>query len=165
LFAEQKKLVDERLDLIRGYIDAPGRRYRIYHSLIPKGFKWKPSGPVYHIPESLETELAEKRKKQGYNRERTHNGRLIWAGGIRRFEKEGLLFESGKTPIIFGQDFMEWIDPDPAEDRSDMTVEFESQEAETYTGVRIKTDGFILEADKARIEWSRDVVKVYPLPK
>jgi len=164
LLAGQKKLVDERLNLIRGYIDAPGRLYRIYHDRIPKGFKWKPFGPVYHVPESLEKELAEKRKKQGQDEETIHSRRIIWAGGIRRFEKEGLLFESEDTPVIFGQEFMEWFDLNPAADQSDMIIEFESQEAETYSGVKIKTAGFILETDKARIEWSKDIVKIYPIP-
>lgn len=164
LLANQKKLVDERLNLIRGYIDAPGRLYRIYHDRISKGFKWKPSGPVYQVPESLEKELAKKRKKRGQNEKKINSQRIIWAGGIRRFEKEGLLFESEKTPIIFGNGFMEWFDPNPAEDQSDMTIEFESHEAETYSGVKIKTAGFILETNKARIEWSRDLVKIYPIP-
>jgi len=165
LLAGQKKRVDERLDLVRGYIDAPGRLYRIYHDRIPKGFKWKPFGPVYHVPESLEKELAEKRKKHGYREEKIRDRRIIWAGGIRRFEKEGLLFESEKTPIIFGQEFMEWFDLDPAADPSDMIIEFESHEADIYVGVKIKTAGFILETDKARIERYTDVVKIYPIPK
>lgn len=162
LLDEQKKLVDERLNLIRRYIDAPGRHYRIYHNRIPVGFKWKPFGPVYHIPESLEKELADKKLNRG--EEKIHSSRLIWAGGIRRFEKEGLLFESEDTPMIFGQEYMEWIDPDPAADPSDMTIEFENHEVDTYVGVKIRTDGFILEADKARIDWSTDVVRIYPIP-
>ena len=164
LLAEQTEIIHERLDLIRGYIDAPGRRYRIYHDRIRTGFKWKPFGPVYHVPESLEKALLEKRKKQGHHEETLQSHRTVWAGGIRRFEKEGLLFESTDTPVIFGREFLEWIDPVPAPDRSYMKIEPESREAETYIGVRIETTGFTLEIDKARIERVADVVNIYPIP-
>jgi hypothetical protein len=165
VLAEQKKLVDERLDLVRTFIDAPGRCYRIYHDRIRMGFKWKPFGPVYHVPESLEKELAEKRKKMGWeDEEKIRSRRVVWAGGIRRFEKTGLVFESVDTPVIYGHEYIEWFDPDPVADKSDMKIECESQDAETYSGVKIQTDGFTLEADKARIEWSEDIVKIYPIP-
>lgn len=179
LQAEQKKLVDERLDLIRGYIDAPGRCYRIHHGRLG-GFKWKPEGPVYDVPVSLEEELAEKRVKareeEGETlvgvlsqllqaRKRIPRQRTVWAGGIRRFEKHGLVFESGDTPVIFGYGYLEWFDPDPAPDKSDMKIESEKEEAGTHLGVKIKTDGFTLEAEKARIEWSKDVVEIHLMPK
>ncbi|UCE50662.1 MAG: hypothetical protein JSW47_10950 [Phycisphaerales bacterium] len=164
LLTEQTTLIDARLDLVRGYIDAPGRRYRIYHDRIRKRFKWKPFGPVYHVPESLEKELAEKRKKQGHDEEKIAYRRIVWAGGIRRFEKDGLVFESGDTPVVYGHEFIEWFDPDPAPDNSDMNIECENRKAETYVGVKIKTDGFTLEADKARIEWTEHVVRIYPIP-
>jgi hypothetical protein len=164
VLTEQKKLVDERLNLIRGYIYAPGRRYRFYHDKIHKGFNWNPSGPVYHIPESLEKEFVEKRKKLGHH-ERIQNHRTIWVGGLHPFKKNGFTFESVKTPILFGHEYFEWIDPDPAPDKSDMKIECESREGETYVGVKIKTDGFTLEADKARIEWSEDIVKIDLIPR
>ena len=165
VLAGQKKLVDERLDLVRGYIDAPGRCYRIYHDRIRMGFKWKPFGPVYHVPESLEKELAEKRKKMGWKDEgKIRSRRVIWAGGIRRFEKGGLIFESVNTPVIYGHEYLEWFDTDPAPDQSDMKIESESREAETYAGVTIETDGFTLTTGKARIDWSEDIVKIYPIP-
>jgi hypothetical protein len=164
LLAEQKKLVEERLDLIRGYIDAPGRRYRIYHDRIRKGFNWKPFGPVYHVPESLEKELTEKRKKQGHDGETVQNHRTVWVGGLRPFEKEGFVFESIETPILFGHEYFEWIDPDPAPDKSDMKIECEKEEEGMYIGVRIETDGFTLETDKSRVEWSEDIVKIHLIP-
>jgi len=179
LHTEQKKLVDERLDLIRGYIDATGRRYQIHHGRM-KGFKWKPVGPVYHVPESLEKELAKKREEAKetvgetlvdllsqllQNQKKIPYGRTVWAGGIRRFEKEGMVFESGDTPVIFGFDYIEWIDPDPAPDESDMKTESKSEDEGTHMGVKIKTDGFTLEAEKARIEWSKDVVEIHLLQK
>jgi len=70
LLTQQKKLVAERLDLIRRYLDAPGRRYCVYHSRIRPGFNWEPFGPVYPVPASLEKELAEKRKGLGQAEER-----------------------------------------------------------------------------------------------
>ncbi len=179
LQAEQKKLVDERLDLIRGYIDAPGRCYRIHHGKLG-GFKWKPEGPVYHVPASLEEELAEKRGKAREEEGETLMGvlsqlvqarkgiprrRTVWAGGIRRFEKEGLVLESGDTPVIFESSYLEWFDPDPAPDESDMKIESEKEEAGTHLGVKIETDGFTLEAEKARIDWSKDVVEIHLMPK
>ena len=175
LQTEQKKLVDERLDLIRGHIDATGRRYQIHHGRM-KGFKWKPVGPVYHVPESLEKELAKKREKaietEGetlvdllsqlfQEQKKIPHGRTVWVGGIRRFEKEGMVFESGDTPVIFGSDYLEWFDPDPAPDKSDMRIESQKEDEGTHLGVKIKTDGFTLEADKARIEWSKDVVEIH----
>ncbi len=163
LLARQKKLVRERLDLIRRYVDTPGRHYRIYHGRIRAGFKWKPAGPVYHVPASLEKELVEKRKKTENAAERITSRRLVWAGGIRRFEKEGLLFESGATPVIFGSEYLEWIDPHPGPDKSDMKIDAKSEVAGLYVGAKLKTSGFSLEAPRARVEWSKDLVKIYPV--
>ncbi len=162
LLTQQKKLVAERLDLIRRYIDAPGRRYCIYYSRIHKGFNWEPFGPVYPVPASLEKELAEKRKGLGQAQETIPARRTVWVGGIRRFEMAGLTFSSRDTPVVFGVEYIEWIDPDPAPDKSDMKITCDRQEEETYSTVKIETDGFTLDADKARIEWSKDVVRIYP---
>lgn len=160
----QQQLVDQRLNLIRGYIAATGRRYRIYHGDIKGRFNWKPAGPVYHVPESLERELAEKNEQLREDTEKTRSRRIVWAGGIRRFEKGTLVLESVATPVIFGQEFIEWIDTTPASDASDMEIKSDSQDGETYSNVRIRTDGFTLQADKVRIEWSPDVVKIHPMP-
>jgi hypothetical protein len=164
LLTQQKKLVGERLDLIRRYIDAPGRRYCIYYSRIRQGFNWEPFGPVYPVPASLEKELAQKRKGPGQAEEAPRARRTVWVGGIRRFEMTGLTFSSRDTPVVFGLEYIEWIDPDPAPDKSDMKITCDRQEEETYIALKIETDGFTLQANKARIEWSKDVVKVYPVP-
>jgi hypothetical protein len=167
LLAQQKKLVDERLDLIRRYIGAPGRLYRIHHGEIRGGFQWKPAGPVYHVPESLEKELAEKRKKEAGSLTYAVPPRMrrtVWVGGIRRFEKEGLVFESKETPVIFGHECLEWIDPDPAPDNSDMRIDSKREEDGVYVDVKIHTDGFRLEAKRARVERSQDVVNICPIP-
>ena len=134
--------------------------------MILRGFKFRPAGPVYHVPESLEKELAEKRGRNVYGEVisgRPH--RKVWVGGIRRMEREGLLFESGDTPVILGQESLEWIDRDPAPDDSDMIVESEKEEDGTHFDVKIKTDGFTLEVERARIEWSKEIVKTYPIPR
>jgi hypothetical protein len=162
LLAEQQQAVDKILDRIRAYVDAPGRRYRVHHSRIFSRFKWKPAGPVFHVPESLERELVKKRKAGGADGEKIQRRRLVWAGGIRRFEKGGLVFETEKTPVIFGSEYIEWIDPDPAPDDSDMRIESGSEKGGEHVNVKIKTDGFALEAPRARVEWSKDLVNVYP---
>jgi hypothetical protein len=128
------------------------------------GFNWEPFGPVYHVPASLEKELAEKRKGLGQAEEAIRSRRTVWVGGIRRFEKEGLSFASRDTPVIFGHEYIEWIDPDPAVDQSDMKIACDRQEDGTYVAVKIETDGFTLIADKASIEWSKELVKIYPIP-
>jgi hypothetical protein len=164
LLAEQKKLIDERLRVIREYVDAPGRLYRIYHNDMPGKFNWKPAGPVYHVPESLEKELAEKRKNKGGSLIEGAGflgmRRSVWAGGISRLEKGGLDFQASDTPIIFGVQYLEWIDPKPAPDNSDMNIESESKEGDWYVGAKISTHGFVLKAEKARVEWSKDIVRI-----
>jgi hypothetical protein len=164
LLAQQRKLVEDRLNLIRRYLDAPGRRYCIYYSRIRQGFNWEPFGPVYPVPASLEKELAEKRKGLGQAEETPGTRRTVWVGGIRRFEMAGLTFSSRDTPVVFGLEYIEWIDPDPAPDKSDLKITCDRQEEETYIALKIETDGFTLQANKARIVWSKDVVKIYPEP-
>ncbi len=158
LLAEQERRVAERLETIRGFIAAPGRRYQIYHEHIPDRFKWKPRGPIYRVPESLAREVAPEADDPHALR------RVVWAGGIARFEKEGLSFQSGEVPVSFGMRFLEWIDPDPAPDPSDLVIVAERQEEDLYFGLKLTTRGFSLEADQARIEWSPEVVAIHPLP-
>ncbi|MCP4656685.1 MAG: DUF885 domain-containing protein [bacterium] len=158
LLAEQKRRVGERLATIRGFIAAPGRRYQIYHEHIPGRFKWKPRGPSYQVPESLAREVAPEAEDPYALR------RIVWAGGMARFEKEGLSFQSGEVPVSFGFRFLEWIDPDPAPDSSDLVIVAERQEEDLYFGLKLTTDDFSLEADRAQIEWSPEVVAIHPLP-
>ena len=42
-----------------------------------------------------------------------------------------------------------------------MVIEAAKHEGNTYQDVRIKTGGFTLEAEKARIEWSKDLVEIH----
>ena len=75
------------------------------------------------------------------------------------------MFESGDTPVIFGFDYLEWFDPDPALDNSDIEIESDREEEGTHFGATIRTDGFTLEAETARIEWSKEEVNIHLMPK
>ena len=86
----------------------------------------------------------------------------IWAGGIRRFEKGRLLFESGAVPVIFRQDYLEWIDTEPAADGSDLVIRSSRQQDDRYYDLELETDGFTLKASRARVEIGDDVVNIYP---
>ncbi|MHC4732057.1 MAG: hypothetical protein ACYS6Z_15920, partial [Planctomycetota bacterium] len=149
LQAEQERFVEARLVKIRAYLQAKGRRYRVYHGDLRVRFRWKPRGPVYRVPASL-------MKAPG-------SRATVWAGGMR-FEKGGLVLESRDVPIIFRHDYLEWIDRDPAADGSDLVIRSERREAGIHHGLRLETDGFVLEIPRARIEMSDDVVAIHPLP-
>ncbi len=149
LFEEQERLVNERLELIRGYLDPPGRRYRIHHDRSPGHFMWKPRGPVYDAPPSL-------------LKGPVPGGVTIWAGGMDRFEKEGLELTAEGVPILFRRDFLEWIDTDPAVDGSDFRVRSERIENGVHTRLHVETDGFVLDLDRARIAVRGDVVDLLP---
>ncbi|UCD76009.1 MAG: hypothetical protein JSV91_03620, partial [Phycisphaerales bacterium] len=118
ILARQQECMDQRLATIRGYIDAPGRRYRIYHGEVRGRFNWKPAGPVYHVPLSL--------------RDDPEIEAIIWAGGIHTFERGELLFESGEVPVIFRQDYLEWIDTEPAADGSDLVITSATSEGDVH---------------------------------
>lgn len=158
LLAGQTKLVEDRMNTIRGIIAAPGRAYRVYFRDLPGRFNWKPLGPVYQVPASLERELEAKRG--GGQAAPGDFQRVVWGGGIRRFEQGPLVFESGDTPVVFSRDYLEWIDTTPAADRSDLVITSDSQDGETYVGATIRTDGFTLTVDRARVVWSSDVVEI-----
>jgi len=162
IFEEQKKLIDKRLDKIRSFLLAEGRRYRIYHHKIRGRFNWKPDGPVYHVPPSIEKEVVAKLGAKSGKRTIEHR-RLVWAGGIRRFDKTGMVFKSIDTPMIYGFDFIEWIDLNPAKDDTDMNIESEKFEKGIHYKLKIKTAGFTLTLDKARIDWTPEVVEIIPV--
>jgi len=161
LLASQRKLVDDRLNLIRSYIAADGRRYRVYHNNLKGRFNWKPMGPVYHVPESLERELAARSGSVPSRQEGPGPLRTLWVGGIRRFEKGEHVFESVDTPVLFGADYLEWVDTTPAPDASDLRIESASHEGDVHTEARIRCDGFSIQSPQVRIEWSADVVNIY----
>lgn len=167
LLAEQKHLVDERLATIRGFLTAEGRRYRVYHGNVEGRFKWKPKGPVYRVPPSLLSEAGKRVElpgRGGGTAVIVDPHITVWAGGIRRFEKGDLVFESGSVPVIFRADYLEWIDTDPATDSSDLVIESKRVAGDIHQGLRVKTDGFVLRVGRARIEKSDKVVAIYPLP-
>jgi hypothetical protein len=45
-----------------------------------------------------------------------------------------------------------------------MEIKSEAHEGEIYSNVNIRTKGFTLQADKARVAWSPDIVEIHPLP-
>lgn len=165
LLHSQRGLVEERLRTIRGYLRAEGRRYRIHHGDLPGPFRWKPEGPVYRVPVSLLTEDERqpvvRHLPGGGTARMVGDPRVtIWAGGILKFEKEGLDFRSKEVPIVFRHDYIEWIDPDPAADFSDLSVRSAREEDGVHHDLVMETDGFTLRADAARVERGDDIVVV-----
>jgi len=140
LLAEQTQAVADWLAVVRGYLEAPGRRYRVLHGLIPGPFNWKPEGPVYPYKETT-----------------------IWAGGIRRFDRGPLVFESGNVPVIFTHAALEWIDPDPDPDGRDLKIASASVADGLYRELVLDTDGFHLSVPLARIEITEDLVTIRPV--
>ena len=165
LLAAQKKLVGDRLAKIKSLLHTEGRRYRVYHSAIRGRFKWKPRGPVYNVPASLlgdEAEAIVIEHEHGTSRILDPNV-TIWGGGIRRFEKGGLLFESGAVPVLFRPDYLEWIDTDPDAEGKDFEIRSKRVVDGVHHELKITTDGFTLSVDRARVEKSDDVVTVHPV--
>lgn len=148
LLAGQTRILEKRLAKIRGYLRTPGRRYRVYHGDLPGSFKWKPQGPVYRVPQSLR---------------RDSERSTLWVGGIARFEKQGMVFSSKKVPVLFRRDYLEWIDPSPAKDESDLVIESVRAENGIYHGLRVRTDGFDLTAPRARVRITPTVVTIRPV--
>jgi hypothetical protein len=69
-----------------------------------------------------------------------------------------------RVPIIFRSDYLEWIDPEPAPDESDLEVTFKTREDDVCTDLRLVTDGFTWAAPRARIVRGEDLVDIHPLP-
>ncbi len=165
LFADQKKLVAERVAKIRQILEADGTRYRIYHSAIDGKRKWKPQGPVYRVPPALlgkEAEGIVVESSRGRSRILNVNV-MIWVGGIRYFKKGGLLFESKNVPFLSRPDYFEWIDTEPDPSGKDVKIEFARIEKGIYYDLKMTTDGFMLKLDKARLERSKNLVNVRPI--
>jgi hypothetical protein len=167
MMAEQAELVSAQIVALRGYLEAPGRRYRIYYGNIPEPFKWIPKGPVHHVPNSLAREIDEKLTipyPDGMPLMSSNMGPVIWGGGIERFEVGGMIFESKEVPVIFRMGYLEWIDTEPAADSSDLLIKSTSVRDDIYDELVVITDGFELRALKARVLISDRIVHVIPLP-
>jgi len=166
LLAGQSDLVSRQTVSLRGYMEAPGRRYRIYYGNIPGPFKWKPKGPVHHVPNSLALEIDEELAipyPDGMPRMSSNTGPYIWGGGIERFEVGGMIFESKEVPVIFRMGYIEWIDTEPAEDGSDLMIQSKEVSGDVHQELVMITDGFELRAPKARVLISERVVHIIPL--
>ncbi len=172
LLEVQTRLVEERLALIRSLIQASGRRYRIYHGDIQSRFRWSPKGPVYTVPEWL---MNETDRRFGVSRlgdpEVTDATEVIvvggratlWVGGIQPLERGDLRFESKDVPVLFRYDFLEWIDTDPEPEFADLHIGADTIEGDVYRGLRLTTDGFVLEIPVARVHKTEEIVAIYPL--
>ena len=93
---------------------------------------------------------------------KSNHGPMLWLGGIERFEKGDLVFESKQVPILFRLDYFEWIDTIPAADESDFKVEASSHQDDLYENLKITTDGFVLQIPHARIKKLPGVVAILP---
>lgn len=164
--AEQAELVSTQIAALRGYLEAPGRRYRVYYANISEPFKWIPRGPVHHVPNSLAEEIDEKLAipyPDGMPRMRSNQGPMIWDGGFERFEIGGMVFESKQVPVIFRMGYFEWIDTEPAADRSDVLIQSTKANEDILHELVIITDGFELRAPRARVLISDRAVHIIPL--
>jgi hypothetical protein len=164
LLADQTRCVEERTKLLRGFLEGPGRRYRIFHGELAGSFNWKPRGPVYEVPDDLlPKEFVAATRRNGVMIVVGGAPATIWGGGFEAFDRGDLHFKSKEVPITFTQSFFEWIDRDPKANGSDLRIE----SAEERQGVRLKvhvaTDGFELDAAAARIVAGADVVEIHPV--
>lgn len=172
LLEAQTRLVEERVALIRSYVQAEGRRYRIYHGDIQERFRWSPKGPVYEVPEWLMQETDERigtarigdPNAEDANEVTIVGGRAtLWVGGIQPLERGELRFESGDVPVLFRYDFLEWVDTDPDPEFADLHIEADEIEDDVFRGLTLTTDGFILKMPMARVHQTEGVVAIYPL--
>ncbi len=46
-----------------------------------------------------------------------------------------------------------------------MKIESDGEQDGAHLGVQIETDGFRLQAERARIQWSKDLVEIRLMPK
>ena len=152
LHARQLEVIQAQTDLLLGYVAGPGRRYRVHHAAMPGAFKWKPQGPVYHVPVKLLGEEGEGRSA------------TLWVGGIQRFERGALDFESGAVPVLFRSAYMEWIDRNPDPEDADFRLDYARLEDGVYHELVVETDGFTLRVPRARIDRGEEVVDIHPLP-
>ena len=65
--------------------------------------------------------------------------------------------------MIFGFEYIEWIDQEPKEDDSDMKIESSEEKDGVHHDAKISTKGFTVTIPQAKIEWSKDVVNIIPI--
>lgn len=161
LLAEQTARVNERRALLRGFLEAPGRRYRVYHGDLPGSFNWKPQGPVYHVPEDM---LPEDYRVSSDGISRVVGaGVTVWEGGFEAFDKGHLRFHSRAIPIVFGPFFFQWIDPEPAKDLADLKIESDAVDGDVHRNARLVHEDFELSAGAVRVVQREDLVEIHPV--
>ncbi|UCD64575.1 MAG: hypothetical protein JSW34_03830 [Candidatus Zixiibacteriota bacterium] len=165
VFTEQERLITARTDTLLQFLEVPGRRYRVFISELPPPINWKPHGPVYKVPSDLMYEVDDRLAPLIGDYEpiaKSNHGPTIWLGGIEKFEMAGLRCETKQVPVIFRMEFFEWIDPEPAEDGSDLMLEFASRDGDVYSDLTMTTDGFVLRVPKAHVVQTEHLVAIYP---
>jgi len=140
ILADQTQQIARWLEIVHGYLNAAGRRYKIYHGPIGGRFNWKPKGPLYKLGETW-----------------------IWAGGIRRFERGPLVFESKEVPVIFTQEYLEWIDREPDPTGNDLKMTYSGRDGDTYTGLSVETDGFKMSVPRAMVTMDNKTFEIRPV--
>jgi len=165
ILEHQGLVIRETLSSAYRFLDAPGRRYRIYQPEIPTTFKWKPRLPVFELPLKYLTKAQLELLPQGIKINEDYMDVLILVKGVERVEYGGLVFESGEVPILWWDSlsYFEWIDPFPAADQGDMKITSDKQENDIYTNLILTTSGFTLRVDRARVIWSDQIVEIHPL--
>jgi hypothetical protein len=168
LYAEQKALLDVRIEAMKSVLLAPGRRYRIDYS----GF-YGSGNPILHseapfhlVPDFLADEVAAALAERGLDPDavRSYRHALVCEGGVRRLTAEGVLYEGGEDPAVRAGGAIVWVDRDPAPDGSDLSFTFDRLEDGIHHGLKLTTDGFTLSATHARLEISEDLVTVELAP-
>lgn len=164
LHAEQKALLDARIEAMKSVLLAPGRRYRIeYAGLYGSGNPVLHSEAPFHlVPDFLAAEVSKTLVERGLDpgAVRSYRHALVCEGGVRRLTATGVLYEGEDDPATRVGGAIEWIDRDPAPDGSDLSFTFDRLEDGIHHGLKLSTDGFTLSATQARLEIGDDLVTI-----
>lgn len=147
----ETKLMEKQLDLVRGFLEAPGRRYVIDYAAMEGRLRIKSQGGYTAVPACLREEFpwADSISDRGYE-----------VLGMGEFD-----FTSKFVPVIFQHGRLEWRDPDPASDFADLKIESSSSDGDLHHDVTITTDGFTMTAPRAELTRTDDMVTIRVLPR
>lgn len=168
LLKKQKKTIDDHIASIRGFLFKPGIHYRIIHQKIRHIYQYRVDTHFYDVPSSVVEEISATFDigKNSIPIVDLYECACIQLKGIPLVEMEGLKFESKDVPIIHDMNYLlEWVDPDPDPDGSNLTIEFDRYDLGIYHNLQLTTHGFSLKADRARIEIGNDLIEIHALPR
>ncbi|MFA6316050.1 MAG: hypothetical protein WC943_01425 [Elusimicrobiota bacterium] len=160
LLREQKELVEKQEVVLEKFLNAPGRRYRVFYGAVPSPLNWKPVTPVHVVPPDIAPAYLSVLPGRSGKREEAY----IWEGGIEAFDQSSLHLRAKGVPVIFGSASLEWIDPKPALDGSELSIRSDRAKDGVHEGLRMRVGGVELEADRALVRVTDGVVEVTPLP-